>query len=104
MLAGGGENACVSTALTAASSAWECVDSRAWDGGAITVCVSSGSRMFWSVLRNKCLGRREAGAGTGEERWGQVEAGGRASPGLMGARAGSSQHEGQQAGSCCFSS
>ena len=64
VLAGGGENVCVSTALTAANSAWECVDSRVWDGSAIAMCVSAGSGMFWSVLINNSLGRREAGAGT----------------------------------------
>lgn len=77
VLAGGGENVCVSAALTAANSAWECVDSRVWDGSAIAMCVSAGSGMFWSVLINNSLGRREAGAGTEEKHWGWVKAGGR---------------------------
>lgn len=61
---------CVSTALTAANSAWECVDDRVWDGSAIAMCVSAGSGMFWSVLINNSLGRLEAGAGTEEKHWG----------------------------------
>lgn len=34
---------------------WECVDGRVWDGSTITMCVSAGSRMFWSVLINNSL-------------------------------------------------
>lgn len=72
----------VSTALTAANSAWECVDGRVWGASAITVCVSAGSRMFWSVSINNSLGRREAEAGTGEKHYGQVKAGGKGKPGV----------------------
>lgn len=65
----------MSTALTAANSAWECVDSRVWDASATAMCVSAGSRMFWSMLINSLLGRLEAGAGTEEKqqgKWGGV--------------------------------
>lgn len=55
---------CVSTALTAANSAWEFVDGRAWDGSAVAMCVSAGRGMFWSVLINNSLGRHKAEAGT----------------------------------------
>lgn len=47
-----------------ANSTWECVDGRVWDGSAIAMCVSAGSRMFCSVLINNSLGWRKAGAGT----------------------------------------
>lgn len=50
--------------FTVANSMWECADGRVWDGSAISMCVSAGSRMFWSVLINNSLGRLEAGAGT----------------------------------------
>lgn len=92
----------VSTALTAANSAWECVDGRVWGASAITVCVSAGSRMFWSVSINNSLGRREAEAGTGEKHYGQVKAGGKGEPGVDGGQACGSGDEGQQGASCCF--
>lgn len=96
----------VSTALTAANSVWECVDSRVWDGSAIAVCVSAGSRMFWSVLINNGLGRRGAEAGTREEHFAQVKAGGQGEPRVDGGPepAAPSQDEGQQGASCCFPS
>lgn len=59
----------MSTALTAANSVWEYVDGRVWDGSTIAMCVSAGSRMFWSVLINNSLGRHETGAGTEEKHW-----------------------------------
>lgn len=93
----------MSPALTVANSTWECVDGRVWGGSAIAMCVSAGSRMFWSVLINNSLGRLEAGAGTEAKPWGlgDRQEGG-ACPGWMVAPVCSSHNEGQQGGSCCF--
>lgn len=68
VLAGGGENARESAALTVASSAWECVDGRVWGGSAIAKCVSAGSGTFWSVLINNSLGRHKAAGQAGQRR------------------------------------
>lgn len=63
-----------------ANSTWECVDGRVWGGSAIAMCVSAGGRMFWSVLINNSLGRREAGQGQRRSPGGRGQAGRRGMP------------------------
>lgn len=88
--------------MTAANSVWEYVDGRVWDGSTTAMCVSAGSRMFWSVLINNSLGRHETGAGTEEKHWSGGGVKGRREGMCSVLTGGSSQNEEQQGGGCCF--